>query len=281
MNLFDNTGQDRVVFKQIDDIVELLKTLLHQDLLGLYLYGSATHKGIQKYSDIDLLALTTRKFTTEEQEIFIKKMLQISKDPKKGGGFPIELTIVENSQISPWNYPPKFAFQFGEWMREDFENKKENLQSSNEMPDLAVLITLVHLSGKTIAGLDPKQALPQVPYLDFMHALQENIPSLLKALHTDTRNVLLTLARVWATFYTDTISSKTDSANWAIEQLPESLIEPMERARKISLGSHEDDLTDLKHQLKPLVDFIKQAIHTRYKNLKMENLGERKVTLKF
>jgi len=281
VNHFIKAEQEFVFKNQVQETVELLESLLDQDLLGVYLYGSATHKGVQKYSDIDLFALTKRGLTKQEQRVFIEKMLQISKDPKKGGRFPIELTLVEESQVKPWHYPPKFSFQFGEWMRSEFEAKKEQIWSSAEMPDLAVLITLVRLSGIPIKGLSPKDALPQVPYLDFMRALKESTPFLVSEIYTDTRNVLLTLARIWATFCTDTIGSKTDSAEWAIAHLPIDFIEPMERARKIALGAHPDDFTDLKNRLRPLVDFIQGAIDSKYESLQTEHPGDRKVTLKF
>ncbi len=281
MDQFVNLEQDLVFKNQLLGTVELLENLLGEDLLGVYLYGSATHKGVQKYSDIDLFALTKRGFTKHEQNIFVEKMLRISKDPKKGERYPIELTLVEESQIKPWHYPPKFSFQYGEWMRSDFEEKKEELWSSAEMPDLAVLITLVRLSGIPLKGMNPKDALPAVPYLDFMRALKENIPFLVSELYTDTRNVLLTLARVWATFCTDTISSKTDSADWAIAHLPKSLIEPMDRARKIALGAHSDDFIDLKYQLRPLVEFVTEAIHLKYESIQLVNQAERNILLKF
>ena len=190
--------------------------------MGVYLYGSATHKGIQKYSDIDLFALTKRGLTKQEQRIFVERCFKYPKTRKEGERFPIKLILVEDSQINPWHYPPKFSFQYVEWMRSDLEAKKEDLWSSTEMPDIAVLIALVRLSGISIKGMNPKATLPQVPYMDFMRAQKENIPFLASELYSNTRNVPLTLARVWATFYTDTISSKTDSADWAIAHPPKT-----------------------------------------------------------
>jgi predicted nucleotidyltransferase len=64
--------------QQLKDSVELLRTILGSDLLGVYLYGSSLVGGLQKYSDIDLFAVTSRATTSEEKAKLIAKLLQIS-----------------------------------------------------------------------------------------------------------------------------------------------------------------------------------------------------------
>ncbi len=133
-----------------------------------------------------------------------------------------------------------------------------------EMPDLAVLITLARLSGVAVFGKDPHEVLPAIPYKDFMRALVEGVGSLSRELYTDTRNVLLTLARIWTTLETATIFSKTDSASFVMEKIPHELRFPMERAKKIALGVHEDDFSDRKNLLEPLSEYMLQKIKAEY-----------------
>lgn len=281
MDFLEKAKLESVFNNQVDETADLLLRVFKQDLLGLYLYGSATHKGIQNFSDIDLLAITKRKLTNKEHKTLVEKLLQISKEPGKRAGFSVELTLIEDSQVNPWRYPPKFFFQFGEWMRQDFESKVKNPTHSDDMPDLAVLITLVRLSGKIVKGLSPKNALPEVPFMDFMSALHDKVPSLRKKLTSDTRNTLLTLARIWTTLNTDCICSKMDSADWAIAHLPKSIACSMERAKAITLGTEENNFIDLEHQLSALVDFMSVAIEKQYEALKKEVKINRKILLKF
>ncbi len=43
--------------------------------------------------------------------------------------------------INPWQYPPHFDFQYGEYLRDSFEKGIIEPWENYEMPDLAVLVT--------------------------------------------------------------------------------------------------------------------------------------------
>jgi len=81
-----------------------------------------------------------------------------------------------------------------------------------EMPDLALIITQVLLKSKTLYGSEPKQLLTYVPYHDFMKAMLHDLNRLATDLEHDTRNVLLTYARIWSTLETNEIRSKPTAA---------------------------------------------------------------------
>jgi len=96
--------------QQLKGRIELLRTILESDLLGVYLYGSSLVGGLQKYSDIDLFAVTNRATTSEEKAKLIAKLLQISGIYMKSSKLPIEITLVEKRMVNPWQYPPPFRF---------------------------------------------------------------------------------------------------------------------------------------------------------------------------
>lgn len=75
----------------------------------------------------------------------------------KSSKLPIELTIVIKSEINPWHYPPKFDFQYGDWLRESFESGVIEPYPTKVMPDLALLITQVLLASDTLFGPNPDQ----------------------------------------------------------------------------------------------------------------------------
>lgn len=73
-----------------------------------------------------------------------------------------------------------------------------------------------------------------------MDVLVETMNSLITDLHRDTRNVLLTLARIWSTIKTDAIRSKPDAAAWALDRLPEKYQPVMKRAKAICIGEENE-----------------------------------------
>ncbi len=75
---------------------------------------------------------------------------------------------------------------------------------NHEMPDLALIITQVLLKSQTLFGEPPKKVLAPVPYADFIKAMLQDFDRLAADIKDDTRNVLLTLARIWCTLETNT-----------------------------------------------------------------------------
>ena len=211
---------------------------------------------MQKYSDIDLFAVINRATTSEEKVELVTNFLQISGLYMKSSKLPIEITIVEKKKINPWQFPPCFDFQYGEWLRQNFEKGVIEPWENYEMPDLAVIITQILLKSKTLYGLKPNELLAEVPYHDFLKALLQDIDKLKADLEGDTRNVLLTLARIWSTLKIDTIRSKPDAADWVIHHLPEKYQIVMKRAKSICVGIEKERWDDLTNAIKSCADFM-------------------------
>jgi streptomycin 3"-adenylyltransferase len=265
--------------QQIFQCLDLLKDVFMQDLLGLYLYGSSIVGGLQKYSDIDLLAVLNRPSTLEEKTKIVSQLLRISGNYLKGIKRPIELTMVVKPDVNPWHYPPTFDFQYGDWLREKFENGITEPWDSKEMPDLALLITQVLLASKPVYGPEAGQVLDKVPYLNFITATTDELDGLLADLDTDTRNVLLTLARIWSTLETDAIRSKPSAAAWAVDRLPEELRPVLQRAGAICLGEENEHWDDINGKIKPCADFVVGKIKELTSLLKSSDATQRSISL--
>ena len=249
--------------QQLKDSLELLKTILEQDLLGVYLYGSSLVGGLQKYSDIDLLVVTNRATTLQEKTRLVADLLQISGIYMKSSKLPIEMTIVEKAAINPWQYPPHFDFQYGDWLRKSFEKGITEPWLTYEMPDLALIITQVLLKSKTLWGLEPEQLLVHVPYHDFMKAMLNDLSRLATDLEHDTRNVLLTYTRIWSTLETNEIRSKLAAADWVINRLPKVYQPVIKRAKSICIGIENEYWDDLETLIKPCTDFMVDRINAQ------------------
>lgn len=247
--------------QQINECINLVTKVLGDNLLGVYLYGSALVGGLQKYSDIDLFVVTNHATTLSEKNELTKHLLHISGLYMKSAKRPIEITVVEKRAVNPWHYPPRFDFQYGEWLRASFEMGE--IEPPNlEMPDLALIITQVLLKSQTLFGEQPEKILAPVPYADFIKAMLEDLDRLAADIKDDTRNVLLTLARIWCTLETNTICSKPDAADWVIERLPKTYQAVMNRAKSICIGDEYEYWEDIKASLKPCADWMLQEINT-------------------
>ena len=257
--------------QQLKNSLELLKTILGQDLLGVYLFGSSLVGGLQKYSDIDLLVVTNRLTTIQEKTRLVTDLLQISGIYMKSSKLPIEMTIVEKTAINPWQYPPHFDFQYGDWLRKSFEKGIIEPWLTYEMPDLALIITLILLKSQTLWGLEPEQLLAHVPYHDFMKAMLHDLSRLATDLEHDTRNVLLTYARIWSTLETNEIRSKPAAADWVMNHLPKIYQPVIKRAKSICVGIENEYWDDLETLIKPCTDFMVDRINAQISLIKFDD----------
>lgn len=247
--------------RQISQCQDLLLNVFKEDALGLYLYGSSVVGGLQNYSDIDLLLVLSRQATNNEKAFVCKQLLNLSQPPGHDTARPIELTVVVQSRVTPWQYPPVADFQFGEWLRDDFITGLYTESAEIAMPDLAIIFTQVLLASEVLHGAAAETVLPQVPYRDFVRALTDEQASWLANLQSDTRNVLLALARMWHTLATSSICSKTHAANWALARLPERWHLPLKRAYAICLGQQDEQWDDAADLIKPCADHMVNQIN--------------------
>ena len=273
------TYQNNKLIAQLNQCVKLLNDVLVNSLLGVYLYGSSVLGGLQKYSDIDLLVVTERATTDIEKRELINSLLQISGIYMKSSKSPIELTIVVKSEVNPWHYPPNFDFQYGEWLRETFESEHIESWSTKSMPDLALLITQVLLASETLYGPKPDQLLCPVPYRDFILATTDALKHLMADIETDTRNVLLTYARIWSTLETDTIRAKSAAALFVLDRLPPEYQPALERARAICVGETSEYWGDIQQSIRPCAEFMANHINKLILSIGSAGYANRSISL--
>ncbi len=210
--------------EQLDQAAALVRDVLGDALVALYLFGSAVIGGLSPTSDLDLLAVSRRPTTPTERGRLVAGLLALSMRPRY-----LELTIVVQSDVRPWRYPPQMDLQYGDWLRKELERGEIPPPTAN--PDLAALITMTLLSGIPLSGPPAAEVFAPVPQEDLVRAGADAIEGLLADLDDDTRNVLLTLARIWSTAETGEIRSKDAAADWAIPRLAEAHRPVLERAR--------------------------------------------------
>lgn len=211
----------------------LVGEVLGEEAIGSYLHGSAVLGGLKPASDLDVLVVTRRSMDDRRRRALLDGLLAVSglSDRLR----PVELTVVVRSEVRPWRYPPTGDFLYGEWLREDL--RASGAPRPEPMPDLAVLLTTVLTHGRPLTGPPAASVLDPVPRADLVRASVAGIPDLLHDLDHDTRNVLLTLARVWTTLATGEIRPKDAAADWALRRLPPEHRPVLRHARELYLGS--------------------------------------------
>lgn len=233
---------DDAIAEQSDAAIGALRRgLADTEIVAVYLYGSAVAGGLRPDSDLDLLVVGNRRLTSGEKGRIVEGLLPISgRGTRPPSWRPIEMTIVAQAEVRPWRYPTRIELQYGEWLRDAFLSGSIEPEPA-ESPDLGVLVTMVRETGVALIGPDATQVLDAVPRADLVRAMVDGVPSLMADLASDTRNVLLTLARIWTTVVTGEIRSKDEAADWAMSRLPKAYRPTLSRVRDLYIeGGYGD-----------------------------------------
>ena len=238
---------------QTDDVLRLVEGVLGPDLIGAYAHGSAVLGGLRSRSDIDVLVVGRRRLTDDQRHALVEGFLRVSGGGPAPAPRPVELAVVVQSDVRPWRYPPRGELLLGEWMRDELE--RGDPPETGPSPDLAPLLTIVLLGDRALLGPPPAEVLDPVPAGDLRRAIVEGIPDLLADLDTDTRNVLLTLARIWTTLETGEIRSKDRAADWVLPRLPAEHRPVLEHARAVYLDEAAPDWAPFRTRVRPHADY--------------------------
>lgn len=212
---------------QLADVIEVVQAVLDDRIVAMYEYGSAVHGGLRPASDLDVFVVTDGPVDDEHRLALIAGLSNVSGSHHAGSaGRPVEVTIAQRESLVPWSPSPLREFQFGEWLRPDFD--KGFLSPRTVDHDLAPLVATVLTASVPIVGPDARDLLVPVPQSSLTAAMQTGAVHLLDELESDTTNVLLTLCRMLFTASTGEVAPKHTAADWAMRTLrlpaPDQLI---------------------------------------------------------
>ena len=174
----ENTMNNRnEIPQQVKQVVSIAETLLQGQILGMYLYGSATMNKLRPDSDIDILIITRQELNLSTKKELTKQLLEISGFVGCAEKRPLEITVIHQKDIIPWQFPPKCEYMYGEWLRKEMEAGM--IPQACFDPDIAILLWQARKSSMTLKGADCKQLILPIPFREIQKAIQFSLPGLI------------------------------------------------------------------------------------------------------
>ncbi len=229
-----------------------------REITGIYLYGSAALGGLRPASDIDILIIVNESMTPCARKELTARLMSVSGPPGHPDKRPLEVTVLRQCDIIPFQFPPRYEYLYGEWLRPGLE--AGNIPQPGHNPDLAILLWQARQHSVALQGTEAEKLIPPIPFSVIQMAIRDSLPGLLDWLKGDERNVLLTLARMWFTLETGRICSKDAAAEWAGAKLPKGISPLLEMARAAYLGKIQDKWDNAEKDTLLLADFMKQRV---------------------
>ena len=201
--------------------VDLNKTILGENLVGVYLHGSSVMDCFNpKDSDLDLLIVVEDVIPDDVKMKYMDMVVLLNEEaPAKG----IELSIVKKCVCNPFIYPTPFDLHFSithlDWYKNSPEDYIQKMKGTDK--DLAAHLTIINHRGKALYGQEIKDVFGKVSKQDYFDSIWFDIEGAQEDIRDNTMYITLNLARVLAYQKDNFILSKKEGGEWGLSNLPE------------------------------------------------------------
>ena len=205
----------------IEQVVYDYRTILGDDLVGIYLHGSLAFGCFNpEKSDIDFIAVVNKPLTINEKTALITSLLALDpKAPTKG----FEMSVVLRSVCKPFIYPTPYELHFSNSHKEryiaDLTAHCERLHGCD--PDLAAHFTVIRTVGKTLYGEPIDEVFGEVPTEYYLDSILKDVESAKEDILRDPVYMILNLCRVLGYLQGGGVMSKKAGGEWGIANLSE------------------------------------------------------------
>ena len=234
---------------------EMSKQILGDNLVGIYLHGSAAMDCFNpQKSDLDLILVVEHDIPDSEKLAFLVNVVSLNEEaPVKG----IELSIVKKEYCNPFVYPTPFELHFScahlQRIKEKPEDYVKNMHGTDK--DLAAHFTVIRKFGVVLYGAGIGKVFGEVPAKDYLDSIWADVENAFDEILDNPLYVVLNLCRVLAYLREDLVLSKKAGGEWGIKTLPREYHALIKNA----LECYETD-REMKVDPKLLQDFAKQML---------------------
>lgn len=200
--------------------VEGAQTILGDNLIGVYLHGSAVMGCFHpKVSDLDLIIVVQYQVTPQAKRAIMDMVVSCNEmAPRKG----IEMSIVTREVCAPFVYPTPFELHFSvmhlNWYLAAPEDYIAKMNGTDR--DLAAHFTVLRQRGRCLCGEPIESVFARVPEEAYMDSILGDIADAKEDIPEDTMYLTLNLARVLAYQRDKEVLSKSEGGRWALCNLP-------------------------------------------------------------
>ena len=225
--------------------VEKTKKILRDDLVGIYLHGSAVMGCYNpEKSDLDFLVVVKETMTDDVKRSFMDMIGALNaQTPGKG----IEMSIVRKEVCDPFIYPTPFELHFSQmhikWYSDNPDDYIRKMNGTDK--DLAAHFTVIKARGKCLCGLPVNEVFGEVPEQYYMDSLWSDIEEAAEEITDNTMYLTLNLARVYAWIKEKKVLSKQEGGEWGLNNLLEKYHPLLQETLKEYKGMEPEYDTEL------------------------------------
>lgn len=204
--------------EQINKIIDLCKSKLKENLVGVYLHGSLAMGCFNKdKSDIDIIVVMNE--ATNDKDGIIKELMKISLRPS-----PIEISFLLEDKLKNPNSTCHYDLHYSEYWREKYRNmfleNKELGRGVLEDGDLPAHIRVINERGITLLGKDKDLIFPKISNEEYLKSILYDFEDAWEGFYKKPEYYILNTCRILNFLETNKVTSKREAGEWALDILP-------------------------------------------------------------
>lgn len=200
--------------------VELSRSVLGEELVGVYLHGSAAMGCFNgEKSDIDLLTVVEHPVPDGVKRRYMDLLVELNDHaPKKG----IEFSVVRREVCKPFVYPTPYELHFSNGhlkrYREDPSDYIAKMRGTDK--DLAAHFTVTYHRGKRLYGAEIRDVFGEVGKEYYFDSIWYDVENAEEEIAANPTYLVLNLCRVLAYGQEGLILSKQEGGVWGMSHVP-------------------------------------------------------------
>ena len=204
----------------LNEYVERSREILRDELVGVYLHGSAVMGCFNpETSDVDLIIVVKGPISDAVKRAYMEMVAAANAaGPKKG----VEMSVVTADVCRPFVYPTPYELHFSighlDRYREDPEAYIREMNGID--PDLAAHFTILRARGRSLYGPAVEEIFGEVPKEDYLDSIWKDVEEAPEEITEYPTYLILNLTRVLACCRDGLVLSKKEGAEWGLEHLP-------------------------------------------------------------
>ena len=210
----------------LNGFVESARETIGENLLGVYLHGSAAMGCFNpKSSDLDLLVGVKETLDDSTKHLFIDRVVDLHEEFVKLSGSShagIEMSVLLQKDCNPFVYPTPFDLHFSamhlKWYKDNPDDYVQKMKGTDE--DLAAHITITRARGRRLFGMPIEEFFGEVPAENYYDSIRGDVENAESEITENTNYLVLNLARVLAFKKAGLVLSKLEGGQWALENIP-------------------------------------------------------------
>lgn len=224
-HVIEEDSQIKKYQKFIDNFVQKNQMILGDNLVGVYLHGSAVMGCFHpQKSDLDFIIVIRHDLNAAVKRQYMDMVVaQNSYDAIMAPAKGIELSIVKESVCRPFVYPTRFVLHFSaahlNWYQTNPSDYIEKMNGTDK--DLAAHFTILYHRGMTLWGKEIPEVFAEVDAAYYFDSIWNDIENAKEEITENPMYITLNLCRVLAYQKEQLILSKLEGGTWGLANLPQ------------------------------------------------------------